>query len=295
MQAKTLLRETGCLPSPREQLTCWQCGDTLVPASSSSRSSSTDALETLQCPQCRTASRHPLKLCNAKHAYTVFWTSMNRGFSPQYKLFVRTAFLFGIKVPLDSMLHCVGDSENPVGRDLLRKWIDFCKFALAFCEIEDQQKILFKQEIVEMDGSKTLIHKGTSKTTWFKRNPRFPQKSRSFLKKPAAKTQTVSTKRGTGKKAVHHGRMLFVKGRFSKQCVALPIRPAATRILDSMTRLRKKKIARMAPPKKKMFVRISKHDCRMLFEIKLTLRTWSSFTSRKQSSGQEGVAKTRGS
>lgn len=142
---------------------------------------------------------------------------MNRGFSPQYKLFVRTAFLFGIKVPLDSMLHCVGDSENPVGRDLLRKWIDFCKFALAFCEIEDQQKILFKHEIVEMDGSKTLIHKGTSKTTWLKRNPRFPQKSRSFLKKPAAKTQTVSTKRGTGKKAVHHGRMLFVKGRFSKQ------------------------------------------------------------------------------
>ena len=81
-----------------------------------------------------------------------------------------------------------------------------------------------------MDGSKTLIHKGTSKTTWLKRNPRFPEKSRSFLKKPAAKTQTVSTKRGTGKKAV--------QGRFSKQCVALPIRPAATRILDSMTRLR---------------------------------------------------------
>lgn len=180
---------------------------------------------------------------------------MNRGFSPQYKLFVRTAFLFGIKVPLDSMLHCVGDSENPVGRDLLRKWIDFCKFALAFCEIEDQQKILFKQEIVEMDGSKTLIHKGTSKTTWLKRNPRFPQKSRSFLKKPAAKTQTVSTKRGTGKKAVHHGRMLFVKGRFSKQCVALPIRPAATRILDSMTRLKVKKTAHMAPPNKSIDVR----------------------------------------
>lgn len=176
---------------------------------------------------------------------------MNRGFSPQYKLFVRTAFLFGIKVPLDSMLHCVGDSENPVGRDLLRKWIDFCKFALAFCEIEDQQKILFKHEIVEMDGSKTLIHKGTSKTTWLKRNPRFPQKSRSFLKKPAAKTQTVSTKRGTGKKAVHHGRMLFVKGRFSKQCVALPIRPAATRILDSMTRLRKKKNCTHGATKKK--------------------------------------------
>lgn len=197
----------------------------MVAASSGSKDHGQD---TLQCPQCRMASRRALQLTHAKHAYTVFWKSLTRGYPPQYKMFVRTAFMVGIKVPLDSMLHCVADADNGVGRDLLRKWIEYCKVALAWAEIEDQQTVCLSSEIVEMDGSKTLLHKGTSKTQWLKRKPRFPMKISHQTKPTVSAMKSLPTKRGSGKKAVHHGRMLFVRGRFSKASVALPLRPAAS-------------------------------------------------------------------
>lgn len=95
-QAETYLRKHDVLPQKKEKVNCWQCGEILSRASSSSSGHGQTSADVLQCSNCRMPGRHPLQLSHASLSWTPFWSSMRRGFVPQFKIFLRLLFLIGV-------------------------------------------------------------------------------------------------------------------------------------------------------------------------------------------------------
>lgn len=132
----------------------------------------------------------------------------------------------------------VPDKKNPVGRKLLMKWIAGCRFALAFQQMHLQSEMRLTHEIVEADGSKSLTNHKSSKTWSLARGKRkLSEEHKAALERQqkklplagfARRVANNSRARGSGKKIVHHGRMLWVVGRFSKKRIAMPMRPRST-------------------------------------------------------------------
>lgn len=231
-RAEKYLKASGVLPGSRSERTslCWECGGRLVACTASSSSTGASAVDVLQCRSCRTPGRHPLQLAQSTLAYTPFWRSARKSYQPQYALWLRTAFAVGVKMPQDTMLHSVPDSANSLSPDLLDRWVHEMRFALAFLHMQEQQNIKFSSEIFEMDGSKNCTHKKTSRPNFLLRRRRLRGKQ-SVDDRPAHKPRLGGfakrnhKKRGTDRKVVHHGRMLFLRGRFTKASVAVPMPP----------------------------------------------------------------------
>ena len=95
-QAETYLRKNDVLPQKNEKVNCWQCGEILSRASSSSSGHGQSSADVLQCSTCPMPGRHPLQLSHASLAWTPFWASMRRGYVPQFKLFLRLLYLIGV-------------------------------------------------------------------------------------------------------------------------------------------------------------------------------------------------------
>ena len=92
----TALVYTLHMPQKKEKVNCWQCGEILSRASSSSSGHGQTSADVLQCSNCRMPGRHPLQLSHASLSWTPFWSSMRRGFVPQFKIFLRLLFLIGV-------------------------------------------------------------------------------------------------------------------------------------------------------------------------------------------------------
>ena len=144
----------------------------------------------------------------------------------------------GLKTALDQMVHMLPDAQNPIGIDLIRKWFHGMRMALAFQQTHVQSSVQLRNKIVEADGSSTMTCRASSKAWHLKRRKRkLSQAQRTALEVRknklkaggfAARVANKAMARGTRKKVVHHGRMLWVAGRFSRKCVALPVKPTAT-------------------------------------------------------------------
>ena len=144
----------------------------------------------------------------------------------------------GCESALDTLLHLVPDQKQPIGIDLLRKWMHGCYFAMAWQQMEIQRSLQLTDEFVEADGSKTLTTKSSSKVWHLKRRKRILKpdhvaaleaarqkcKVGPFARRVA--NQTVA--RGKRKLVVHHGRMLWVVGRFSGKTAGMPMRAKST-------------------------------------------------------------------
>ena len=65
------------------------------------------------------AGRHALEITSASLAFSPWWASSRSGFVPQFKMFLRVAFLTGLGVPFDLMPQLVPDESNKVGEDTL--------------------------------------------------------------------------------------------------------------------------------------------------------------------------------
>ena len=215
-QAKKLLQAEGILPSGRLNVTCWQCGNTMSKASSSSSGSGTS--DVWKCPECRTKSRHSKELKHASLAWTPFWWSACRGYELRFAAFVRVAHCVAYRLPQDAMFAYVNDEEISMGRDLLGKTVRQIYFACAFAEAMEQNDVQIDNDLVEADGARTAISKVTSKTKHLKRRRRFPVKKDNPPKKKA------TTKKQPAK-AVSHGRLLLICARNIKQSLAKPLRP----------------------------------------------------------------------
>ncbi|CAL1141470.1 unnamed protein product [Cladocopium goreaui] len=227
-KAEKFLRSHEVLPGKKEKLHCWECDSVLEKSNKASSSSGNDVVDVLQCPRCRTKGRHALELKNASLSYTPFWSSMSRGYSPQYALWLRVLFAVSVKVPKDSILHMVQDAKHSLSEKLLDRWVNECFFVLAYMESKEQEKVQFQDEIVELDGSKVCSHKKTSQPTHLKRRRR-TKSSNTIVKPPLpgrfARNQAA---RGDKRPMVHHGRMLYVKGHGSRKVVMVTMRPRTT-------------------------------------------------------------------
>ena len=104
--------------------------------------------------------------------------------------------------------------------------------------MEIQRSLQLTDEFVEADGSKTLTTKSSSKVWHLKRRKRKLKPDHVAALEAARKkckvgpfarrvaNQTVA--RGKRKLVVHHGRMIWVVGRFSGKRAGMPMRPKST-------------------------------------------------------------------
>eukprot|EP00438_Fugacium_kawagutii_P025471 Skav230237 [mRNA] locus=scaffold4204:191750:192580:- [translate_table: standard] len=89
---------------------------------------------------------------------------------------------------------------------------------MAWYEQQQQMDVQFADEIIEADGGRIGKTTTTSKAWFQKRRKRFPNMQTSSAK-PKAKAN-AKTKPS---KTVSHGRLLVIKGRFSKKSVLKPL------------------------------------------------------------------------
>ncbi|OLP83660.1 hypothetical protein AK812_SmicGene35560 [Symbiodinium microadriaticum] len=146
-------------------------------------------------------------------------TDETRGYVPQYKLYLRTAFALGVELPL-------GTNSDFMPQDTLAKWVEQMRFALAYAERKEGRDVEFKKDVVEADGSSFLKHAKTSDPTHLnRRRMKKPAATKQVLKKSAKPKMKA---RGTNQKIVHHGRFLVMTGRESNKTVLLPTRAKTT-------------------------------------------------------------------
>lgn len=129
--AKKMLVKHGILKAPKDKMYCWQCGSLMSYASSSSGQSS-NAADTMQCANCTVAGRHKLQVKAVSLSYSPFWKTHRSGHEISYDLFLRTAFLHGIRTPVDAMQQLVPESGKHVTNQTVRKWVDHMNFCLAY-------------------------------------------------------------------------------------------------------------------------------------------------------------------
>ena len=113
----------------------------------------------------------------------------------------------------------VQDWDNFLGDTLMDKWIQQIKTAVAFAECQSQHGVRLENELVEADGARFGISKVTGKPDHGKRRRRFPRNQPVETQRPLKRVRKKSAPL-----AVSHGRMLFIKGRFSRSVVAKPLR-----------------------------------------------------------------------
>ena len=212
-QAKKLLQTDGILPQGRLHVSCWECGNSMSRASSSS--AGTDSSDTWKCPQCRTKSRHCKELKHASLAWTPFWSSVCNGWEPRFAIFLRVVHCVAYRMPLDATPAYVNDEDMSIGRNALMKFVHQVRFACAFAEALEQNDVKIRSDLVEANGARTAISKVTSKTKHLKRTRRFPvKKDTPQQKKKGAKQPS---------KAVSHGRLLVICARNAKKSVVKPL------------------------------------------------------------------------
>lgn len=219
-KCKKLLQQYDVIGRSGDKLTCWQCDKRLVASTRGCSSTGSETTDLLQCPSCRTASRHALELPWSSLAYSPFWRSMRRGFTPQFALWMRVAFAVGVKMPTDTMLHVVQDQAHAVSTELLDRWVREINHALAWHEYKLQENILLKDEIIEIDGAKVATHKKTGKARHMNRLRRSKTKvgkrsSQSAGANASSKRSWTPgrlarslPKRGDKRPQVHHGRAM---------------------------------------------------------------------------------------
>ena len=130
VKCKSLLVTAGILPAKKVDCLCFECGEKMYAAASSSGGA--QSADVLQCPHCRTAGRHPLQLRSASLAWTPFWKSATRGNEARYGFWLRAAFCVGLRMPVDTMQHMVRDGSETLGRRQLEEWVQDMHFCLAF-------------------------------------------------------------------------------------------------------------------------------------------------------------------
>ena len=133
---------------------------------------------------------------------------------------------------MDSMTAFVNDDQCFVGLDGLRTMIHQIKFAMAFAEMRWQSGLLIQGELFECDGARVGVSRKSGKVWHLKRRKRFPisktpgakaqAKARSWPKaKPKAKAKAKP--KAKPKDVVSHGRLLVLKGRFTKKRIVKPL------------------------------------------------------------------------
>ena len=120
---------------------------------------------------------------------------------------------------MDSMFAFVNDDKCFCGLDALRTMMQQIRFAMAWSEQQQQSQVLLQQEIIEADGARVGLNRQTSKPLHLKRSRRFPQKSEQvkLVPKAAPKPKAKGKAKAKAKQVVSHGRLLDIKGRFTKK------------------------------------------------------------------------------
>ncbi|CAE7023590.1 unnamed protein product [Symbiodinium sp. KB8] len=204
-QAEMMLRRFGVLPKKGGVLHCWQCGERMSQASSSTGADSGDVK---QCCNCKVPGRHYLQLRHSQVAWTPFWQGQGctRGYAPKYAAFLRLCYCLGVRTPPDALPHYVNDTKTQVGRDTLRWWVEAVRYALAYVEMKEQKDVLLKA-----DGASHLVVRQGFTARHAKKRQR--TKEEKYRKKSAKDTP----------KQAQHGRVLVMSGRFSKKTVVRPL------------------------------------------------------------------------
>lgn len=128
-------------------------------------------------------------------AFSPFYMQRSAGHKISYAEFLRTAYSWGCKLPNDSAVHMVRHPSTSVrnAESHVSRHYDNIKLAMAYSEMELAQKQTFSSDIVEPDSGRTGSKKLSSDLT------------------------------------SHTGRTLVLKGRMSKQWVAVPLRSRTTK------------------------------------------------------------------
>jgi len=211
--AKKMLVKHGILKAPKDKMYCWQCGSLMSYASSSSGQSS-NAADTMQCANCTVAGRRKLQVKAVSLSYSPFWKTHRSGHEISYDLFLRTAFLHGIRTPVDAMQQLVPESGKHVTNQTVRKWVDHMNFCLAYSVMKMADKEVLKNELVEADGSGFSVLKKSGDVKHLKRT------------KPAKSEKgKAATKRFWNQKneESRHGRFAVLRGRFTKKSILKPL------------------------------------------------------------------------
>ena len=231
LKARKFLQDHGVVGKKTERLKCWECDKIMQKSARKTTSSGGNALDSQQCTTCRTNGRHRLELNNASLAYSPFWHGMSRGFSPQFALWLRVAFAISVKMPTDTMLQVVQDAKRTLSEKLLDRWVQECNYVMAFTEHFKNKDVKFRNEIFEMDGNKIATQKVTSDSKHLNRLRRSKAAKTKGLFQGKVRVGRFGQRmaaRGDKRPMVHHGRMLVLRGRESRNTVMVPMKPCTT-------------------------------------------------------------------
>ena len=148
-KARALLVRAGVLCKDFRRTKCWECGAHMSVASSSS--SGTQSSDTLRCCECpREKRRHFKQLKHSSLAWSVFWKGANRGYKPQFAQFLRFCFLCGVRTPQDTLQQILSPQDGVNREVTYDAWHQTAHLCLAFHEVLDQQKVVLRDEMVEV-------------------------------------------------------------------------------------------------------------------------------------------------
>ena len=219
-QAESFLTENGVvLKQVLPTMNCWVCGSSLKPSKDTRRK--VFANQKIRCSNWKCPGGQPRLNC-PKFAFTPLMSESSAGYEPTCKAFVRCVYTIGSKSQNDSAGHYVRQGGDTIRKTMhiLDRYYCQLRVCLAYSEFKKANEQVYSNEIVDTDAVSTAMKSVKMKrpAAFFKRpSASHLSPTGASLKRPASVvTKVVGVE--------YQGRLLTMKGRFSKTWCVMPLR-----------------------------------------------------------------------
>ena len=218
-QAETFLIDNHVvLKQAPPTMKCWVCSADLKPSKGTKKY--VFANQKIRCSNRQCSGGQPRLYCQ-KFAFTPLMGECSAGYKPSCKEFVRCAYTLGTKSQNDSAGHYVRQRGDTIRKTMhiLDRYYHQLRVCLAYVEFKRGREQTFRNEIVDTDAVSTAM-----KAVKMKRPAACFKKPSSCHKRPAgANLKRPASAITTVVGMEYQGRLLTMKGRFSKTWCVVPL------------------------------------------------------------------------